>query len=90
VVGDTPHPLPKENEMNNDRRKELQKILDQLNTIEDELNQIKDDEQNYQDSIPENMQRSNNAQISESAIDNLDSAISDIGSVISYVESAME
>lgn len=70
--------------MNKARRKELGEVINGLNTIEDRddlyawintLENLKDEEQDYYDNIPENLQYSQRAEDSESAIDNLDEAL---------------
>lgn len=70
--------------MNKARRKELSKLSNELNIIRDKddlyscintLESIKDDEQDYYDNIPENLQYSQRAEDSETAIDNLEEAL---------------
>lgn len=70
--------------MNKLRRKELSKVVSELNIIKDKdalydcintLESIKDDEQDYYDNIPENLQYSQRAEDSEAAIDNLEEAL---------------
>ena len=70
--------------MNKVRRKELSDVIRGLNTIQDKddlygwistLDSIKDDEQDYYDNIPENLQSSQRAEDSETAIENLEEAL---------------
>lgn len=70
--------------MNKARRQELSDVIRGLNSMQDAddlyawintLDNIKDDEQSYYDNIPENLQSSQRAEDSESAIDNLDEAL---------------
>lgn len=70
--------------MNKARRKELLKVIRELNMVKDkddlysiinELDSIKDDEQDYYDNIPENLQYSQRAEDSEQAIDNMEEAL---------------
>lgn len=70
--------------MNKARRKELSKVVSELNIIKDKdalydcintLENIRDDEQDYYDNIPENLQYSQRAEDSEAAIDNMEEAL---------------
>lgn len=70
--------------MNKARRKELSKVVSELNIIKDKdalydcintLESIRDDEQDYYDNIPENLQYSQRAEDSEAAIENMEEAL---------------
>ena len=70
--------------MNKARRKELSKVVSELNVIKDKdalydcintLESIRDDEQDYYDNIPENLQYSQRAEDSEAAIENMEEAL---------------
>lgn len=70
--------------MNKLRRKELGQVINGLNTIQDRddlyslintLDNIKYDEESYYDNIPENLQYSQRAEDSETAIENLEEAL---------------
>lgn len=70
--------------MNKTRRKELSDIIKRLNMIHDKenlydcintLENIKDEEKDYYDNIPENLQYSQRAEDSETAIENLEEAL---------------
>ena len=70
--------------MNKARRKELSKVVNELNRIKDKdalydcintLESIRDDEQDYYDNIPENLQYSQRAEDSEAAIENMEEAL---------------
>lgn len=70
--------------MNKMRRKDLMGLVNELRTYRDkddiyevinELENIRDDEENYYDNIPENLQSSQRAYDSESAIDNMNDAL---------------
>ena len=76
--------------MNNQRRKEIKLLVDGLNDIVSKLEQICNDEEDYHDSIPENLQDSDRAISSEEAIDNLNEALENIENTICNLESAME
>ena len=76
--------------MKNQRRKEIKRLVNELNIVIEELEQIRSDEEDYHDNIPENLQDSDRAMNSEEAIDNLDEALENIESAIGSLESAME
>ena len=70
--------------MNKLRRKKLGQVINGLNTIQDRddlyslintLDNIKYDEESYYDNIPENLQYSQRAEDSETAIENLEEAL---------------
>ena len=70
--------------MNKLRRRELGQVINGLNTIQDRddlyslintLDNIKYDEESYYDNIPENLQYSQRAEDSETAIENLEEAL---------------
>lgn len=95
--------------MNNNRRKELnelamnlRKALESLKNVEIEIDSIKTsvegvqfDEEWYHDNIPENLQNSERAAISEEALDHIEDALSSledglesIGEAIASIEAA--
>ena len=70
--------------MNKMRRKDLMGLIKELRAYRDNddiysvingLENIRDDEENYYDNIPENLQSSQRAYDSESAIDNMNDAL---------------
>ncbi len=76
--------------MNNTRRKQLskaEKMLDEARAI---IEDCRDEEQDYFDNIPENMQDGERAQISEAAIECMDTAIDSLEEVIDNVMNAQE
>lgn len=76
--------------MNKPRRKALNEIYDQLQTLKDELEAINEEEIEYRDNIPENMQGGERYEKAENACDNLDSALCSIQDALDYIESATE
>ncbi len=60
--------------MNRERRKRIKEIIYQLEILKDELGEVAEDEQNYFDSIPENLLESANATASEQALEQIMSA----------------
>lgn len=82
--------------MNNTRRNQIRELISKLETINFELDVLrgeiestKEEEQEYYDNIPENLQNSERAENSEYAIDDLDSAISNIENALEYTNDAL-
>lgn len=73
--------------MNKQRRKEIFKMINELEKIKDELKRISCDEQYYFDNMPENLQGSLRGIDSEEAIERLDDAV---GSVMDAIENLEE
>lgn len=75
--------------MNAERRKQLTKIVEQLELLRDDVSQIKDEEQDAFDNMPESLQQGERGQASEQAIDSLDSAYTDIDSAVDSINNAI-
>lgn len=60
--------------MNNQRRKQITKLIEELEAIKLTLEEIQGDEQDYLDNMPENLQDSARAEASQDAIDLLEYA----------------
>ena len=83
--------------MNKQRRKELAEIRRRLDAayeainelglseIKDDLEALKDEEEQYCENLPENMQNSERADNSRSAVDALDNAMTDLEEVLEAV-----
>ena len=96
--------------MNKQRRKEIETLINrieetvdnfhsEMESIQSDLESIRDDEQDYLDNIPENLQGSERYEIAETAVDNLESAVSafedmvcliDVEDIVSYLNDAAE
>ena len=76
--------------MNNLRRKQIEKLNEQLHDIQSSLEETKDDEQRYFDFIPENLQESERYVSSGEAIDDLDNAINSIEDSITNLETILQ
>ena len=61
--------------MNNERRKRIERLINQINLLKRELQDVLDDEQFSFDNMPENLQGSMRGIISEEAIEHLQEAI---------------
>lgn len=73
--------------MNNQRRKELKNIQNQIELIKGMLEQVCNDEEEYHDNIPENLQDSDRAILSEEAIDTLNEIVENLEESITEIES---
>ena len=71
--------------MNNERRKQIRQWMRKAEVLKDELENILWDEQNYYDSIPENLQSSARAGDSETAIECIEEAVDIINEAIDKV-----
>ncbi|USL89073.1 hypothetical protein SEA_KANNH_53 [Microbacterium phage KannH] len=67
--------------MNNQRRKEIQEVINKLadldalrNEIKEEIERIRDEEQEYYDNMPEGLQQSDRGYKAEEAASQLDDA----------------
>lgn len=75
--------------MNKDRRKEIVKIIQQLEDIRAEIENLETEEQDYYDNIPENLQMSERAENSQDALYNLSEAQSQLDDVIESLNSIL-
>lgn len=76
--------------MNNQRRKTLADISAALESLREQLGDVHSEEQDAFDSMPEGLQDSERGQKAQEAIDQLDSAFSDLESAIEAIGNAME
>ncbi|MBC1616441.1 hypothetical protein HB904_09595 [Listeria booriae] len=75
--------------MNAKRRKRIQATLNILSEQLDLLEQLKDEEQEYVESIPENLQGSERYEVAEEAAANLEEAYDLVNDAIEKLEEAM-
>ena len=68
--------------MNNSRKKELDKLCEQIEDIKYKLDIIREDEQTYLDNIPENLQSSERYETAEEAVDALENAVDEFDEII--------
>ena len=71
--------------MNDKRRKQIGKIIDELERLKTSAELIKEDEQEAFDSLPEQFQAGLRGEASERAIDSLESALDELEECISYL-----
>ena len=76
--------------MNNQRRKQITKIINDLRSSEDNIQGILDEEQEAFDNIPEGLLESERAEQSQNAIELLDDAINSLEEAINNLEEAQE
>lgn len=76
--------------MNKTRRKRIQDIIDQLEGLKSEIEELQAKEQDSFDAIPENMQQSERAEKSETAINELEEAADNIQNAIDNLQTSIE
>ena len=76
--------------MNNNRRKRIQKVFDSIMDLRSQIEEIRDEEQEAFDNMPESFQEGEKGEMSQNAIDNLDSALSDMDSLEDSLQEAMQ
>lgn len=76
--------------MNNTRRKRIQKLKDKLLDLLTEIEEIKDEEQEAYDNLPGSLQDGEQGEKMSEAIDNLDSAYSSLEEVSESLGEAMQ
>lgn len=68
--------------MNNERRRKLKYVIDDIENVMSQLEEIKDEEQTAHDNLPENLWESDKASVMEDNIQALDDAINALDEVI--------
>lgn len=76
--------------MNNDRRKSINELIEQLEGIQSQIEEIKDEEEAYYDVMPESFQNGEKGEKAQSAIDNLDDAMNSVTEALDSLTSAAE
>ena len=76
--------------MNKIRRARINEVKEEVERLSSVVESLRDEEQDYFDNIPENLQGSERAEISEAAIDALDAAVSSMEEAVSSLEEAAE
>ena len=76
--------------MNRERRKALQAIVDQPETLQMQLEETQTDEKEYLDNIPENIQSSERYERTEEICESLSDAVSSLEDATSSIEEAIE
>jgi len=76
--------------MNNERRKEIARIIGELQQLQSDIENVLGEEQDAFDNMPEGLQQSDRGQAAENAIDELESATSAVEEAVSALENAKE
>ena len=76
--------------MNAARRKELNKLIDQLEDIKSQLGELQQEEQDAYDNLPESLQDSERGERIQEAAENMEYAATSIDEVIDYINNAIE
>lgn len=76
--------------MNRERRKALQAIVDQLETLQMQLEEIQTEEEDYRDNFPENLQSGARYERTEEICESLSDAVSSLEDATSSIEEAIE
>lgn len=71
--------------MNNARRKALEQIAEQLESLKSDLEELLGEEEEYRDNMPENLQSSERYETADNACDNMQSAIYSLEEAIDYI-----
>lgn len=74
--------------MNNVRRKQLFKLLEQLEQVREELETLKEEEEEYRDNMPENLWGSEKFEKADEACNNMETAIDDLEEAFSFISEA--
>ncbi|MGL4174181.1 MAG: hypothetical protein ACRCTR_08970 [Actinomycetota bacterium] len=76
--------------MNKDRRRRIEEICGQLDTIREAIDELVDEEREAFDNMPESLQESERGQASEQAAGSLDSARDAVDEALGSLEEAAE
>lgn len=76
--------------MNKVRRKELQEIYDIISEAKDRLEMLHDEEEEYKESIPENLRNSERYENAEAAESALDEALGSLEDALDNIEDAQQ
>jgi ABC-type transporter Mla subunit MlaD len=76
--------------MNKQRRKQLDAIIAKIQELSSDLECIMDEEQEYLESIPENLQSSERYEKAETACDSLQCALDSLEECVENIETAQE
>ncbi len=74
--------------MNNQRREQIYKAIKLLKEASSFIDKIRTDEEDYMNSIPENLQNSDRYYAAEEAVSNMEDAISSIEDAINSMDDA--
>ena len=75
--------------MNKPRRKELERIANEITELKDQLEMLQEEEDEYRDNMPENLQGSERYEKAEAACESLYSAVSSLEEAVDYINESM-
>ena len=75
--------------MNQERRKQLEIILEWLESIQSDAEEILDEEKQYRDNIPKDLQSSEQYEQSDAVCDDLSDALDGLADTVSSIVSAI-
>lgn len=76
--------------MNNERRKEIKKLIDRCIELKNDVELIRDEEQEYFDNMPESIQGGDKGERAQTAVDALEAAIGMAEDIENYLQEALE
>ena len=76
--------------MNNQRRKEIQAVLDELAALRSRVEDLQSEEQDYFDNMPENLQQSERGEKAEQAASRLEDALTAFDEIEEALNEAAE
>ena len=76
--------------MNKERRKSLREIQSKLESLGQDLEALKDEEEEYRDTMPENLQESERYQRADEVCDLLQEALENLDNAYQQIEEAVE
>lgn len=76
--------------MNIRRKKQIEKLIPILEDLQSDIEIIKDEEQEALDNTPDSLQGSERYEISEAAVDSMDSAWDSIQEAIDYLQEIID
>lgn len=76
--------------MNNDRRKRIQAVLDELADFRSRVSDLQGEEQDYFDNMPENLQQSERGEKAEQAASRLEDALTAFDEIEEALQEAAE
>ena len=76
--------------MNKNRRKQLERIVEQLENLRDDLEMLKYEEQECFDNLPDSLQESEKGEMMQEYADDLEAAYDDLDNVISSIQDIID
>lgn len=74
--------------MNKQRRKELDRIIEDIDSLKERVDELYSEEEEYKENMPENMHCGDKYYASEEAIESMQSCIESLDEAVSYLQEA--